>query len=105
MATPGRARRLELLRVVGHLPLMDEATDTGGRCPTSLRGGNCGTGWLGGAARTMGIVALRVVAGFVRLVEFEQGRAIADGNGVARRGPLRSGACWSETPERAPMRL
>jgi len=53
----------------------------------------------------MRIVALRVVAGVVRLVEFEQGRAIADGNGVARRGPLRSGAWWSETPERAPMRL
>ena len=37
---------LMLLRVVGHLPLMDEATDTGGRCPTSLRGGNRGTGSL-----------------------------------------------------------
>src|SRR5262245_41620655 len=94
-----------LLRVVGHLPLMDEATDTGGRCPTSLRGGNRGTGSLGGAARPMGIVTLTVVAESVRLVEFGQRRAIADGNGVARRGWLRSGACWTEMLERAPMRL
>ena len=96
---------LLLLRVVGHLPLMDEATDTGGRCPTSLRGGNRGPSSLGGAARTMGMVALRVVAGSVRLVEFEQRGAIADGQGVARRRWLRSGACWTETPERASMQL
>jgi len=39
-----------LLRVVGHLPPMDEATNAGGRCPTSLRGGNRGPGSLGGGA-------------------------------------------------------
>jgi len=102
---PGATDRPLLLRVVGHLPLMDEATDTGGRCPTSLRGGNRGTGSLDGAGRTMGIVALTVVVGSVRLVEFGQGRAIADGNEAARRGSLRSGACWTGTPQRAPLRL
>ena len=84
---------------------MDGATDSGGRRPRSLKGGNRGTGSLGGAARTMGIVALTVVAGSGRLVEFGQRRAIADGDGVASRGWLRWDACWTETPARASIRL
>ena len=39
-----------LLRVLGPLPLKDEATGSGGRGPRSLRGGNRGPGWHGGAA-------------------------------------------------------
>ncbi len=39
-----------LLRVVGPLPLMDGVTCSGGRGPTSLRGGNRGGSSLGGAA-------------------------------------------------------
>ena len=39
-----------LLRVVGHLPQTDGAASSGGRCPTSLRGGNRGPTTPGGAA-------------------------------------------------------
>ena len=42
---------LLLLRVLGRLPLMDDATPASGRRPRSLKGGNRGTGSLGGAAR------------------------------------------------------
>jgi len=84
---------------------MDDATDSGGRRPRSLRGGNRGTGSLGGAGRTMGIVALAVVARSVRVAEFGQREAIVDGDGVPRRGFLRSSVCRNETQERAPMGL
>jgi len=93
----------KLLRVVGHLPLMDEATGRGGRCPTSLRGGNRGPGSLGGAARTMGIVALAVVAGSVRLTESGWREAVADGDGVAKLGSLSRRICRNDTQERALM--
>ena len=92
-----------LLRVVGHLPLMDEATGTGGRCPTSLRGGNRGPGSLGGAARTMGIVASPVMGGSVRLAESGWREAVADGDGVAKPGSLGRRISRNETQERALM--
>ncbi len=41
---------LLLLRVVGPLPLLDGVTGSGGRGPTSLKGGNRGGIRLGGAA-------------------------------------------------------
>ncbi len=40
---------LLLLRVVGHLSHTDGAASSGGRCPTSLRGGTRGPATLGGA--------------------------------------------------------
>src|SRR5260370_41450670 len=59
---PPRRRRCPLvLRVLGRLPLKDEAAYTGGRRPRSLRGGKRGTGSLGGA-RAMDVVVLAVVA-------------------------------------------
>ena len=39
-----------LLRVVGHLPQTDGAASSGGRCRTSLKGGNRGPITQGGAA-------------------------------------------------------
>jgi hypothetical protein len=42
--------RLLLLRVLGCLPLKDDATHSGGKRLRSLKGGNRGTGSLGGAA-------------------------------------------------------
>jgi len=44
------AEFLLMLRVLGRLPLMDDATHTGGRRPRSVRGGNRGPSSLGGAA-------------------------------------------------------
>ena len=87
---------------------MDDAPDSGGRRPRSLKGGNRGPGSLGGAARTMGILALAVVYRLVRLAEIGQHEAIVDGDGVRRQGyarSLRSSVCWNERQERAPMRL
>jgi hypothetical protein len=87
---------------------MDDATGSGGRRPRSLKGGNRGPGSLGGAAGTMGILALAVVYRLVRLAEIGQREAIVDEDEVRRQGyarPLRSSVCWNETQERGPMRL
>jgi len=72
-----------MLRLLGRLPLKDEAAYPGGRRPRSLRGGNRGTGSLGGAA-AMEIVVLAVVARCAWLAEFGPREAVAGGDGVAR---------------------
>src|SRR5258708_34670614 len=85
---PCGAVRQRLLRVLGRLPLKDEAAYTGGRRPRSLRGGNRGTGSLGGAG-AMEIVVLAVVARCAWLAGFGGRGAAGGGEGGARRGALR----------------
>ena len=75
-----------LLRVLGCLPLLDDATGSGGRRPRSLKGGNRGPGSLGGAASTMGILAFSEVHRLVRHSELGRHEAIVDGAGVRRQG-------------------
>src|SRR5260370_36178285 len=87
-----------MVRVLGRLPLKDEAAYTGGRRPRSLRGGNRGTGSLGGAG-AMEIVVLAVVARCAWLAEVGPREAVARGGGGARGGPLRRRGGPSETPQ------
>ena len=54
--------------------------------------------------RTMGIVALLVVARSAGLAAFELREAVADRDGVARRATVRRRVCSNDTQERATKR-
>ena len=89
---------LLLLRVVGPLPLKDGASGSGGRGPTSVRGGNRGGARLGGAASSVygdSTAALGGIEGrWIRLTGMIRTRAAARGAvfgglAVAVRGSCR----------------
>ncbi len=82
-----------LLRVVGHLSQTDGAASSGGRCPTSLGGGNRGPITRGGAA-FYGESGIDPVGWIGRLGSTPLRRSARDGFRAAVRGLSQSSRRW-----------